>query len=324
MSKCEDLYVVILSSGEDHSIKPLVEALGGVDTPKQFASIAGGGSLLQQTVARYASLVPAERMIAVVTGEHEGLARTQLRDWPGIDIIARPAQCGAGVDLLLALGRVFARAPTARVLVTPADHYVPYPEGLVGSVVAANRVVDEVSAILIGVAVGRGRGRKEWIVPGRSLGGQVLSVAGLVESASSLQAAELAAAGALWNPSTIMARIEHLWYLAARHFPVQAEAVARLWAENGSLTRSVARACLDMPAIDLGRGLLGGASNLATIAVHGTGWIDWTSPEQVLDSIQDPRELEDLLLRILQRQRASGRTQLRKGFGPTAPHANAA
>ena len=324
MSKCEDLYAIILSSGEDHSIKSLVEALGEVDTPKQFASIAGGGSLLQQTIARYASLMPAERMIAVVTAEHEGLARTQLRDWPGIEIIARPAQCGAGLDLLLPLGRVFSRSPTARVLVTPAEHYVPFPEGVVGSVVSAYRALDEVAAVLVGAAVSRGRNRKEWIVPGGSLAGQILSVAGLVEGASPLQAAELAAAGALWNTSTTMARIENLWYLAARQFPTQAEAVARFWAEKGSLTTTVEKACRDIPAIDLNRGLLGGARNLATIAVHGSGWTDWTSPEQVLDSIQDPRELDDLLLRILQRQQASGRTQLHKGFGPTPSHARAA
>jgi mannose-1-phosphate guanylyltransferase len=324
MSKCEDLHVIILASGEDHSIKSLVEALGGVDTPKQFASIAGGGTLLRQTVARYANLVPAERMIAVVTAEHEGLARTQLRDWPGIEIIARPVQCGAGFDMLLALGEVFGRAPTARVLVTPAEHYVPYPEGLVGSVVAANRALDEVAAILFGVAVDRGRGRKAWIVPGRPLSGQILSVAGLVDDASPLQAAELAAAGALWNTSTIMARIEHLWYLAARQFPMQAEAVARFWAEKGSVTKTVEQTCLDIPAIDLNRGLLAGTKNVATIAVHGSGWTDWTSPERVLDSILDARELENLLSRILRRQRASGRTQLRKGLGPTARHANAA
>jgi len=73
-------------------------------------SVCRCGSLLQQTVARYASLVPAEAMIAVVTASIEGLARTQLRDWPESTSSRGPAPCGAGVDLLLRHWKVFARA----------------------------------------------------------------------------------------------------------------------------------------------------------------------------------------------------------------------
>ena len=57
MSKSENLHAIVLASGEDRRLKSLTEALSGEDTPKQFAAIAGDGSLLQQTVARYARLV---------------------------------------------------------------------------------------------------------------------------------------------------------------------------------------------------------------------------------------------------------------------------
>jgi len=87
MSKSENLYAIILASGEDHRLKSLTHAVSGEETPKQFASIAGGGSLLQQTVVRYASLLPPERMVVVVASAHEAVACTQLREWPGIDII---------------------------------------------------------------------------------------------------------------------------------------------------------------------------------------------------------------------------------------------
>ncbi|MGA9652803.1 MAG: hypothetical protein WBP56_07725 [Polyangia bacterium] len=55
MPKSENLDTIILASGEDHRLTSITEALGEVDTPKQFALIAGDGSLLQQTVARHAS-----------------------------------------------------------------------------------------------------------------------------------------------------------------------------------------------------------------------------------------------------------------------------
>jgi mannose-1-phosphate guanylyltransferase len=195
MSRCEDLHAIILASSEDHRLKSLAEALGGVDVPKQFALIAGGGSLLQQTVARYASLVPPERMVVVVAAACEALARAQLDEWPGIEIITRPADCGAGLDLLLPLGRVFSRNPDARVLVTPADHYVPHPEALVDAVVAASQALDKAPVILVGVSSGQRRSSQAWILPGRPLGGRVLSVAGLAEHASPVQAAEPARCG---------------------------------------------------------------------------------------------------------------------------------
>jgi mannose-1-phosphate guanylyltransferase len=324
MSKCDNLHAIILASGEDRRLRPLTDVLDGVDIPKQFALIAGTGSLLQQTVTRYASLVPAKNMVVVVSSAFAGLARTQLRDWPGIEIIERPAECDAGLDLLLALGGVFSRSPDAHVLVTPADHYVPFPDDLVESVAAADQALDKAGVVLIGVADGQRRGRRAWIVPGRALGGGMFAVAGLVERASPVQSAELTASGALWNPSTVVARAEKLWYLAARHLPLQTEAVARHWAGRGSLAEALGKAGLDMPAADLSGALLRGAKDLATIAVRGSGWTDWISSEHVVDSIENPRELEQLLARVLRRQQAAGRTELHPPFPAIMRHATAA
>jgi mannose-1-phosphate guanylyltransferase len=324
MSKADDLHAIVLASEEDHSLKLLTEALGEVDTSKQFASIAGGGSLLQQTVARYVSQVPAERMVVVVTSAQEAVARAQLREWPGIDLIARPEASGGGLDLLLSLGRVFSRSPGARVVVTPADRYVPRPRALVNAVVAASKALDQAAVILVGVA-GRPRiGGQAWIVPGRPLGRRIHSVARLEERASPERAAQLAAAGALRDTSTVVARVEHLWYLAARQLPMQAEAVACLWAGRPSLASAVATACLDMPAIQLNGALLRGAKDLAVIPVRGSGWTEWTSAQDVIDSLEDRSEQDLLLSRILARQRTSGRTELRRRVQANSGHATAA
>jgi mannose-1-phosphate guanylyltransferase len=324
MSKSENLHAIILASGDDHRLKALTEALSGVDVPKQFALLAGGGSLLKQTVVRYASLVPAERIVVVVASGQEAVARTQLREWPGIEIIARPETRGAGLDLLLALGRVFSHDPGARVVVTPADHYIPHPQALRDAVVAATKALDKLSVILVGAAGGLRGANPAWIVPGRPLGGRIISVGGLVERASPLQAVQLAAAGALWNTSTVVARVEHLWYLAARQFPMQAEAVARLWAGRPSLAGAVATACLDMPAVEMNGAILRGAKDLGVIPVHGSGWTEWTSTEDVVDSLPDPRELDLLLSRILARQRARGQLELPQRVSPILHHVTAA
>ena len=311
MSKSENLYAIILASGEDHRLKSLTEALSGVDAAKQFALIAGGGSLLQQTVARYASQIPAERMVVVVSSAQEAVARAQLREWPGIDLIARPAAWSAGLDLLLSVGRVFSRSPGARVVVTPADHYVPHPEAWLDSVVAASKALDQAGVILVGATGRHRKSNQAWIAPGKPLGGRIFSVERRGERASPVQAAQ-PAPGALWDTSTVVARAEYLWYLAARQMPMQAEAVACFWAGRPSIASAAATSCLEMPAIELSGALLRGAKDVGVIAVRGSGWTEWNSAQDVIDSLEDRRELDLILSRILARQRATGRTELRR------------
>jgi mannose-1-phosphate guanylyltransferase len=312
MSKSKNLHAIILASGEDHNLKSLIEALGDKAVPRQYAFIAGQGSLLQQAVARCASLVPPDRMIVVVSSARENLARAQLRAWRGIDIIARPTEPGGGLDLLLPLGRLISRAPNASVLVTPADYYVPYPERLMASVGAGLSALEDAALVLVGVAGGHRRTGQGWILPGSPLDGGILSVAGLVKDASPTQAAQLAAVGALWNISTGVGRAEYLWHLAASQLPMHAEAVARLWAGQHASASAVSTACLDMPAVELNSALLRNAKDLAVVPVHGSGWTDWSSTEQVIDSLADRSELERLLSRIWERQQTCGRTELRR------------
>ena len=87
MKSSTDPHVIILAGSEDNRLAALTKALSGRAIPKQFAFIAGNGSLLQQTVAAYTKLAPPERTTVVVSSEHEDLARTQLHEWPGITII---------------------------------------------------------------------------------------------------------------------------------------------------------------------------------------------------------------------------------------------
>jgi mannose-1-phosphate guanylyltransferase len=75
------LWAIILAGGEGRRLAPLTESLHGVALPKQFATVIGEGSLLQQTVARISPLVPPRRMVAVVPAAYAELAAWQ-RDAP--------------------------------------------------------------------------------------------------------------------------------------------------------------------------------------------------------------------------------------------------
>ena len=309
-----DLHVVIQAGEEDPKLFPLTSALSGHAVPKQFALIAGDGSLLQQTVASYAALVPRERITVVVSTKHEDLARTQLRQWRGIGILARPLDRGSTVDLLFALARVVVRAPDAAVIVAPAYHYVPGASELADSLVAAGPALTTSPIIVAGAAMTGVVGGDRILVPGPSLGGRVLSVCRLVEQACPPEARRLRASGALWDTGAFTARAVELWKLAARKLPIRTAIVESLWAGKMPSPESVGAAFQRMPGTIQEGALWQGIKDLGVIPVHGSGWDAWSSPEQVMSSLRDPLDLDRLLSRIYQRQHGITRSQMRRQF----------
>ncbi len=309
-----DLHVIVQAGEEDSRLFPLTSALSGQAVPKQFALIAGDGSLLQQTVASYAELVPRERIAVVVSTKYEELARTQLRRWRGIAILSRPLNRGPSVDLLFALGRVVVRDPEAAVVVAPAYHYVSGASVLAGSLVAVGLALAASPIIIAGAEMtGVGNGERI-VVPGGGLDGRLLSVRRLVDRASPSEARRLKSCGALWDTCAFTARAADLWKLARRKLPIRTAIVEDLWAGNMVSPDSVGAAFGRMPATIHEGALWHGTKDLGVIPVHGSGWNAWRTPQQVMNSLSDPLDLERLLARIYQRQHGITRAEMRRRF----------
>jgi mannose-1-phosphate guanylyltransferase len=319
VSHFENLHVIIQADGSDQRLSSLCQVLSGTDVPKQFALIAAGGSLLQHAVARFVPLVSERRMVVVVPAAYEELARTQLQAWRGVEIIARP---GERPDFLLPLGRVLARDPQADVVVVPAEHYVPRPEPVRRAVETAAAGLRDVPAVVLGAVADRRTLTSTWIVPGRALGQSLNSVAGFVNHPTAAHAERLLVAGALWNTAIVVASGSYLWRAAGQR---SSQSLINLWAGGDVSHRALAAAYEQMPKAELDPGYLGGLCELAVVRMAGSGWTDWSSPEHVIDSLQQPGELESLLSRIFWRQQACG-PRLPRGErrGGSGLHATAA
>jgi mannose-1-phosphate guanylyltransferase len=314
MFTSENLHVIIQAGEEDPRFFPITRELSGQAVPKQFALIAGDVSLLQQTVASFAELVPQKHIAVVVSTTYEDLARVQLRQWRGITILARPLNRGHSVDLLFALGRVVARAPDAAVIVAPAHHYVPGASVLAGSLVAAGLALATTPIIIAGAAMTGVENGDRIVVPGPSVDGRVLSFGKLVEHASPSDARRLKACGALWDTGAFTARAADLWKLAARKLPIRTAMVESLWAGKVVSPESVSAAFERMPATIHERSLWQATKDLGVIPVHGSGWNTWRTPEQVMNSFSNSFEFDKLFSRIYQRQHGITRSQIRKRF----------
>ena len=96
-------------------------------TPKQLLNILGDSTMLQQTVARLAPLVPPSRIWVVTNREQAAEVRRQLLRVPREQILDEPVGRNTAAAIALAslhIAKRFGDAPTA---VLPADHFIAQP-----------------------------------------------------------------------------------------------------------------------------------------------------------------------------------------------------
>jgi mannose-1-phosphate guanylyltransferase len=290
----ERLWAIVLAAGDGKRLAPLTRALYGWELPKQFAVLHRGRSLLQATMDRVAPLVPPERTVVVVGVAQEGLARLQLAEYRGVEIVAQPRNLDTGPGILLPLIHVLARDPGASVVVLPSDHYVADPRPLLGAIrtaVESSRRVEDLLTLL-GVVPDRAETDYGWIVPGppvdRGTDERLRGVSRFVEKPAPHEAQELLNSGALWNTFISVSRASTYRDVARKYLPVQAGHFERYGLE---VDRPEGERILDalyaaMEPANFSRAVLERAENLAVLPVAGAGWSDWGNPERVLRTLR--------------------------------------
>src|SRR6185312_7163163 len=63
-------WAVVLAAGDGKRLSALTADSEGTPVPKQFCSLNGGESLLQEALQRAKRIVPLERVCAMVAGQH--------------------------------------------------------------------------------------------------------------------------------------------------------------------------------------------------------------------------------------------------------------
>jgi mannose-1-phosphate guanylyltransferase len=297
-----DPHVIVLAGGEGSRLAPLTRALYGVDLPKQFAVLAGERSLLQQTIERALRLTSPSRVLVIVTGHREHIAREQLAFYPGVELVVQPRNIDTGPGLLLPLVRVLERAPDARVVFLPSDHYLADDRPLIEAIRASALLAGRVS--LIGVAPTGPEVEYGWIVRGAQLAGSsaygAYAVERFVEKPAPALADQLWRDGGLWNTFISAGPVSAFWDLARRHLPHHAAAFERYAVAIGGLDEDDAliRTYQAMSSANFSRDLLAHARSLVVLAVAGTGWSDWGSPHRVLASLVGTASHAQLVARI--------------------------
>jgi mannose-1-phosphate guanylyltransferase len=281
----EHTWAVVLAAGEGRRLQGLTTTAGGTVIPKQYCSLRGGSSLLQEALRRAQAIAPLERICAVVADQHRHWWSQQLQSLPPGNVIAQPRNRGTANGILLPLLQILRRDPQAHIVLLPSDHYFADEREFAHWLrVASLRAPSKPAEILLlGFEPRSGDPELGYIVPTRPSGSRCWRVGAFVEKPSPLRASELVRQGALWNAFIIAADARALLALYERHCGdiVRAMRVALDRAVAGDMT-ALPGLYEELPDSDFSRDLLEGAEQpLRVLAVPQCGWSDLGTPERV-------------------------------------------
>ena len=297
----EKPYVVVLAGGEGTRLASLTRALYGVELPKQFAVLDGERSLLQQTIERAALVTSLDRILVVVTRHREAIAREQIAPYPGVQLVVQPKNLDTGPGLLLPLAHLLVRAPAARVIFLPSDHYLADASPLVAALLASEAPALRGHLSLFGVTPTGPEVEYGWIVAGGPIGAtSALAVARFEEKPPQDLADELWRRGGLWNTFISAGPVRAFWALAREHLADHAEALERYALAIGTRDEQSALdgAYASIAPANFSRDVLAHARSLAVLPVAGTGWSDWGSPQRVFASLAGTARHDHLVQRM--------------------------
>jgi mannose-1-phosphate guanylyltransferase len=288
-----ETWSIVLAGGEGRRLRALTTLRSGVTVPKQFCSLAGGPSLLAETLQRAAGIGSRERTLVVVSEHHRRFWGDQLRHLPSENVIVQPQGRGTAPGIYLPLLSIVARDPDAEVAVLPSDHHVGdeavVRDAFASALDAAGR--DAGAMVMLGITPDSPDTQYGWIVPRKTAapGGQPSRIELFVEKPPRELARHLMARGALWSSFWLAARAPALLDAFRAALPDLVRALpAELPGSAPSDDRAEQlRACYaQLAPADFSRDVLEQVpERLRLVPVPPCGWSDLGTPDRIATAV---------------------------------------
>lgn len=315
-------WALVLAAGEGSRLRALTTQPCGMPVPKQYCSLHGGQSLIEDALRRAQSQVSTDRVCAVVAQQHHRWWTTidALTQLPACNRIVQPRNLGTGIGILYSLVHILRLDPDAHVLLLPSDHYVAQEDILQDALRTALKHIEQSAdrPVLLGLHPDEPDSELGYIMPGAPDAHGAYAVARFVEKPELTTAAQLVRAGGLWNTFIIAASARSLLDLFLPRF---AATVMEMQVIVGSALQNASAAgwpsIVDMytrlPELDFSRDLLEGReASLCVLRVPPCGWSDLGTPYRV----------GELLRRLPSRPALAAQTRLPGYINLAAQHAH--
>ncbi len=280
-------WAVVLAGGDGTRLSTLTRDSEGNQVPKQFWSLTGGNTLMQDAIQRARHVAPPERTCVIVAKLHRRHWSSGLSEVDSRNIIVQPRNCGTAIGILLATLRIAKRDPTARIVFFPADHYVSNEALLATGVRDAAAVLSNAnnSIALLGIEPDCIDCELGYIIPGTTKNDGTLTVTRFVEKPNADLAQALLANGAVWNSFIFASSVQTLVDAMHQCMPRVVDdmrGVIELQADESAADPALQRLYQDLLPIDFSRAVLQQAQKmLRLVTAPACGWTDLGTPNRV-------------------------------------------
>ncbi len=296
MAAADHVWGLVLAAGEGSRLRALTTRPCGTAVPKQFCSLDGGPTLLEDALSRAGGVVAESRICTIVAQQHREWWTQVLHRTPEKNIIVQPRNRGTGIGVLYSLLNILSRDPQARVALLPADHYVRDESILRQSLKTAMKCVeqDDRVPVLLGLEPEETDVELGYILPGTADASGARAVRRFVEKPDAELASRIISEGGLWNAFIIAASAQKLLDLFTRHFAsvvMEMRVILNRCRQAGLPDSAGWSTIVDMygrlPEIDFSRDLLEGReAALRVLPVPLCGWSDLGTPRRVAETLR--------------------------------------
>lgn len=293
-SKESERWAIVLAGGDGTRVEGITRSESGAPVPKQYWHENGRPSMLRVTLDRARRCVDHRRIVVVVTEPHRPFWEAELTGFPADNVVVQPANRGTAPGIMLPLLHIMARGSDATLLVLPSDHHMD-SEQIFAS--CATRALDwaceeKAHVVVLGMTPNGAASDYGWIVPSRSIGGDIRAVAAFLEKPDPLASRRLYESHALWSSFILAGNLGAFLQLYARTASwLLRSFVAAAQDVQAGEAAAIARLYEAIPPCDFSHHVMERATGaLAVLPVPRCGFIDLGTPERLRRHLDRQRD----------------------------------